>query len=384
MSKFNPLLFLVSSTFLLTGCWDRTEINDMAFVVATGVDKGKKHDFKISIQVPLPSSMGGVGSSGGGGGTSGEEPFYVALGTGGNIRMGLEDIQLRLSRKLYFGHRRVTIIGEEMAKAGITEILNSVFIQPQSRLSTLLLVSKGEAVKLLKTQPRMEKYPGEAMREMTKAGLNMTVMDALEDLDRPGKDMIVPVVEPTGTMKKDPKGKEINMQNFALFNGDKLSFMTNLKESLGVFWLEEKMQRKTMPFSVSKDKEISVRIIDSNVKTEVKVVNDKPVFTLGIKASGILLENEPNLRLEDPETYHYTLSKMEKGIKEQVQALLTHAHSEGVDVFGFGWYLYRNHQQLWQKNWSKNWEQILKEMKVNVTVDADIQRTTNSGLIEKE
>jgi len=384
MRHIKLFILLVGSVFLLTGCWDRTEINDMAFVVATGVDKGPNNDYRVSVEVPLPSSMGGAGSRGGGGGTSGKEPFYVAQGTGGNTRMGLEDIQLRLSRQLYFGHRRVTIFGEDMAKLGITEILNAVFIQPQSRISTLILVSKGDAVNLLKTQPRMERYSGEAMREMAKTGLNMTVMDALEDLDRPGKDMIIPVVEPTGTLKRDPKGTEIIMQNFALFKGDKLAFMTNLKESLGILWLEKKMKRKSMPFSVEKDKQISVRIVDNNVKTRVRIVNGNPVFTLAIKATGILLENEPNLRLEDPETYHFTLSKMEKEIKNQIQTLLTHAHNEGSDVFGFGWYLYRNHHQEWEDNWGKNWEQHLKDLKVNVTVDADIQRSTNSGLIEKD
>lgn len=384
MRKIKLLLVNITVLFLLTGCWDRTEINDVAFVVATGVDKGKDNTYSISVEVPLPSSMGGAGSSGGGGGTSGEGPFYVAQGKGGNARLGLEDIQLRLSRKLYFGHRRVAIIGEDMAKEGISEILNGIFVQPQSRISAFLLISKGKAVNLLKTQPRMEQYSGEAMREMAKSGINMTVMDALEDLDRPGKDMVIPIIEQTGTMKKEANGKEVLMQNFAIFQGDKLAFNTNFKESLGILWLKEKMQKKSFPFYVEKNKQISVQIIENNLKQSFKLVNGKPTFHLNVRATAILLGNSPNLRLEDPKTYHFVLSKMEKEIEQEVKGVIDHAHSNGVDVFGFGWYLYRNHHQEWQTDWKKNWDQTLKNLKVTVAADADIQRTTSTGLIEKE
>lgn len=384
MKKLGLVLLNISLLFFLTGCWDRVEINDVAFVVATGVDKGKDHRYSYSVEVPLPSSLGGAGSSGGGGGTSGEGPSYVAQGTGGNSRLGIEDIQLRLSRKLYFGHRRVTIIGEEMAKDGIAEILKAIFIQPQSRLSTFLLISKGPAVNLLKTQPRMEQYAGEALREMAKSNINMTVKDALEDLDRPGKDMVIPFIQQTGTIKKEMNGKEVLMQNFAIFKADKLAFETDFKESLGILWLQKKMWRKSLPFDVGKNEQISVQIIDNGLKTRFKVVNGKPAFQIAIRTTAVLLENKPNLRLEDPKTYHFILSKMEKEIEQEVKNVLDHAHSVGADAFGFGWYLYRNHHQEWEKNWHQNWKQNLKDLNVTVTVDADIQRTTSTGLIEKE
>ena len=109
MKVIRLMLICIISVPLLTGCWDRSEINDIAFVVATGVDKGAKDKFLYSVQVPLPSSMGGAGSSGGGGGTSGEGPYLVAQGIGGNERQGMEEIQTKLSRSVMQNISRTTL-----------------------------------------------------------------------------------------------------------------------------------------------------------------------------------------------------------------------------------------------------------------------------------
>lgn len=383
MKKASILIMTLFLLIPLTGCWDRTEINDLAFVVATGVDKGPKQQYRFTVQIPLPSSLGGTGSSGGGGGTSGEGPFLVATGTGRNIREGVEDIQARLSRNLYFAHRRVLIIGEDQAKEGIREILNSVFIQPQSRLSTFLTVSKGEAVKMLKAQPRMEQSSAEAIREMAKAGANLTVMDVLQNLDRQGKSLIIPMVEPTGTLKKESDGKEILMESFAVFKADKLSFFTSKKESQGILWLLERMKKKSYSFSVLKNKEMTVHINENSVHPNLKIVNGNPEFAVSVRVTGYLLDNEPNLRIEDPATYNKIIDNMEKKIKNDIHSILDHAHTQGIDIYGFGWFLFKRHHQKWEHEWKQNWKSMLPSLKVTVKVDADIQRTTNTGNVER-
>ena len=384
MSVLRLLLTMLISIILLTGCWDRSEINDIAFVVATGVDKGEGNKYLTSVQIPLPSSMGGAGSSGGGGGTSGEGPFLVAQGLGGNERQGIEEIQTKLSRRIYLGHRRVHIIGESLAKQGISKSLNAAFTHPRSRISSFLLISKGDAVKLLKAQPRMEQYSGEGLREMAKININMTVRDAIQDLNREGKDMVIPLINTTGTIVGDKNGKEVEMDEFAIFKDDKLAFTTNRKEGRGILWLFEKMSKKPASFSVTKNDEISVQIFENRIKPKMTLVNGKPTFALSVRAAGMLFENEEDLRIEDPKTYRMIITKMEENIKNEIQAIIKHAHSQGIDIFGFGWYLFRNEHQQWEHNWSKNWRSTLPDLKVTINVDADIQRTMNSGMVEKE
>ena len=65
--------FLISP-LVLSGCWDRREINDVAFVLASSIDK-ENDLYRVSILIPLPGNMGGGG--GGGGGTGGVEPYTI-------------------------------------------------------------------------------------------------------------------------------------------------------------------------------------------------------------------------------------------------------------------------------------------------------------------
>jgi len=55
---------------LLTSCFDSKEIDDMAYVVALGLDKGATNHLKMTLQlaVPAKASSGEGGGSGGGGG----------------------------------------------------------------------------------------------------------------------------------------------------------------------------------------------------------------------------------------------------------------------------------------------------------------------------
>lgn len=48
-----PLLCLS----LLTGCWDRTEINDLAFVLAGGFDLAENGQLEATLQIALPTEV---------------------------------------------------------------------------------------------------------------------------------------------------------------------------------------------------------------------------------------------------------------------------------------------------------------------------------------
>lgn len=52
------------SILLLTGCWDRKELNDRAIWLATGLDAGKNGGVEISGQITIPQEQSQGGGSG--------------------------------------------------------------------------------------------------------------------------------------------------------------------------------------------------------------------------------------------------------------------------------------------------------------------------------
>lgn len=383
MNKIGKLLACILCVTTLAGCWDRTEINDLAFVIATGLDKEGENRFRASVQVPLPSAMGGP--NGGGGGTSGSEPYYVDSGFGRNVREADDDLQKRMSRQLLFSHRRIFIFGEEMAASGIEQTLNSILEHPESRLSTYLLIAKGDALDILMATPHFEELPSEAVREMVKTTLNIDTRNIINDLSLPGKDPVIPVVETVKTKNKgNDEREEIQINSTAIMKDDKLVFFTNEEETNGIYWLLQKMKRKKETIAVDKNSELNIEILDYKITPTYKEAHGLPEFTVKLHVEGILLQNEARLDLEDLEIYKMATNKFESHIKNEIEAIISHAKSEGVDPYGLGYSVYKKSNRFWEKQLSTQWRELLPNIKVNVDVEADIVRINNKGIKVRE
>lgn len=383
MKKIQYILIILVIMLVLTGCWDRTEVNDLAFITATGIDKLDDNLFQVSVQVPLPSAMGGP--SGGGGGTSGNTPYYVDSGVGRNVREANDDMQRRMSREQYFAHRRVIILGEKLASEGMERSLDLVVEHPESRLSAFMLIAKGNAIDILTSSPHFEQIPSEAVRELTKSSLKINTREIINQLHLPGKDPIIPVVRTVATQNNGQDEKiELQIDGAAILKDDVLQFMTNDKEALGIAWLLNRMYEKKLTVSVKEKSELNLIVEDYKLKPSYKVKDKLPEFTIKLLVDCNLLQNEPDLNLEDAETYSLATRKIEEEIRQQVAGIINHAKSEGVDPYGLGWLVYRHDNKLWEENLSQNWRELLPDIKVTVNVEADITVIHNKGIKIRE
>ncbi len=60
------LLALIISLFL-TGCWSRVELNDVAIVTATALDRAENNKLQVSLQILKVKMTKGISEKGGGG-----------------------------------------------------------------------------------------------------------------------------------------------------------------------------------------------------------------------------------------------------------------------------------------------------------------------------
>ncbi|MGD6840836.1 Ger(x)C family spore germination protein, partial [Bacillus thuringiensis] len=77
------LIILVTMTVLLSGCWSKKELTDLAIVAAMGVDKTEDGKYAITLQIINPGNVAG-GMRGGGGGTE-SPPVTIYSATGNNL-----------------------------------------------------------------------------------------------------------------------------------------------------------------------------------------------------------------------------------------------------------------------------------------------------------
>ena len=114
------LLLMILST-LLTSCFDSREIDDKAYVIALGLDKGETNHLRMTLQFAVPSKI----SSGEGGG-GGEGSTSITTVDTPTLYAGLNMINTYVSKQADFSHCKVVVISKELAQEGIHEYIHAM------------------------------------------------------------------------------------------------------------------------------------------------------------------------------------------------------------------------------------------------------------------
>jgi spore germination protein KC/spore germination protein len=373
-------LLLPLCSLLLTGCWDRTEINDMAFALSSSFDKESDGSYRVAYMLPLPGQMGGAG--GGGGGTGGKESYYIDSETGTTIHEAANKLQKRLSRHLFVSHSRTVLIGEELAKEGITELFDTIPRLPESRLSTFMVVTKGPAWKLLGAKPKLERFSAEAIRELAKAPGEMKVN---------AKDVAValsmnsdPVIIYMGRKQSEKGGEpsqEIEVLGYAQMKGDKLVGIYDTKLTEGLMWLRQAVKPYAVTLIDPKSRKSLVVLVSHGTAHITPALEGGNVLIyLELEASAKVRENYSELDMNETADIHTVESMLSEQIKKNVEQTIAQMQSRGTDSAQIGNFVWRKFPAAWYDRLESQWHQAFGTAKFDVQVKAGI---TDVGLINR-
>lgn len=376
LKKILSFIILFNFSILLSGCWDRTEINDIALITASSYDLAPEGGLQYSVQIMVPASGQGGGQSGSG--EQKKKSFIVETAIGLDPGDAERNIQTKFPRKLFRGHRRVIIVGEDLAKKGLEYFLDSIGRDPQNRLRTNVLVAKGKkGIDMLEQEFPMERIPTEAMREMIGLGYGITanIRDLLIASSSEGIQPIAVAIEQEGEGKEgfEPTG-------LAVFKDLKLVGYIDSEKTEGYLWLKEKFNDRIVATTVPKNAGI-IRINVRNEKARITptIKNGKPVVDIKIKGEGSIYGNSTKLDLSDPKNALLVQNAVKKRIKNQVENTISTVQKEtGSDIFGFGSTFNQFENDEW-KGLKNRWNDIFPDLKVNVSVDFKINTTGMSG-----
>lgn len=155
MKKLKLIVLLSFIIFTFTGCFSKTELEDYAYVIAIGIDKGPKNNYIISFQIAVPIKIAGEGSNG-----SGKESTSLVTLETDTIYNSISRANAMISKEITLSHNKIIVFSEEVAKEGIQELLNAFVTNREIRPKTSMLVYKGLAKDLLASlEPILEKNP---------------------------------------------------------------------------------------------------------------------------------------------------------------------------------------------------------------------------------
>ncbi|CAH1194920.1 Spore germination protein A3 [Paenibacillus allorhizoplanae] len=370
--KRNSIICLIL-VLILSGCWDRNEINDYAFWIGTALDIAENGKLQKSAQIAVPADFRSIR---GGGGKS-ERANIVLTVTGLSMVDLTQQIQDKLPRKVFLGHRRSIFIGEKLARQGLIDIMDQFTRNTDTRLRTdIFVVNNAEGKEVLNINSPFNQFSAiVAVDQDRYCRLGDTALrDVLIDARRDGIRPAMPMVE-ISPMNKQEKDKVFNVRSVAIFNKNlEMVGEVSGRESLELFWVKGVLKNQ---FVTEELEEGSIALYESNLKQTIRTRYDGNKLKAYIKlmGTGRVLENNTDIDLSESAERIHVEKKLNTIKAKRVEETIKNIQSQfGQDVFGIGEEFHREHPYQW-KEIRDRWDDIFPTIEVTVDVKLNIQST---------
>lgn len=371
MNKKLLFLFIV---FLLTGCYDQKELNTIAIMTATEINK-IDDEFIVNAQVVNPQSSDKTVNI--------QAPFIIYEGKGKTIHEAYRKIKLQSSRYLYPNHMEILIINEKLAKEDISQIIDLFLRIPDIRTEFNVIIGKNNNIlnittpiddisgtSIVDTMETNNKYLGITNLVTFNEFANMSLNKNLE--------IILPTVEAINYTKesettKNTENTKINslykLGNLAIFKNNKLQGYLTEDESITYNILKNKAKSILITKECEKDKYMTIEAteIKSNIKTKNKKIN------INVKMTGNINETMCNIKLNDEKN----IKKREKELKKYIEEKLITSINDirknyNSDIFGFLDLMYKTDYKTYKKIKSNWYKDEYENIKINIDTSINI------------
>ena len=380
----NALLVVILIS-LLSGCAGKTEINDLGIVLAVGLDKGKQEGtIQLTAQIVRPADA--RGQTGAPSGQTGE-PIWSTTATGDSIFSAIRHLGRHSSRRIYWAHNYVIVINEDLAKEGITDIIDFFTRNHQLRMRTLVVVTPDPASKLVSTISSLEVVSGQAINDLflyssiTNAAPKTEVLDLqsafLSDSTHPVlarlslKEHGISTKEPTAK----PSIKQIELDGTGVFKNDKLVGTIEPDDTKGLLFFLENVESGEVvaPCPSQPDKSMTVELKYQRFDVTPTYKDKQVGFDVGLKSLVQLVEAGCPFSVKDQQQVKELEKEIEKNLKDKIENVVNLAQEEyKVDFLGLGKVFNNRYPAEW-KDLVHNWEAEFTEATVNVQVDVQIK-----------
>lgn len=384
------LLLLICITFILTGCWDSVELNDIAIVTGMAVDPGEDKKYRVTLEYMNPGNFSKTSPEQG-------APVSVLVQEGDSIPELVGKVNIGASRMLIFSHTRVLFINEKVAEEGLLGFLDGLERSSPFRNDFNIVITKNhKAEDFTKINNPLEKVPSLKVQKQARSlaeswggDPKVVLSDYIDALLSKGR---VPVTS-TVVLKGDPeKGKkqESNTSNerealilfdgLAVFDDDKLVGYLTLEDARNYMWTQDLKNTNLSfpchdPGDSEKEKQyVNIKIPHSRSQMETDYQNGHPVLKVNIYTEAQIVEIQCSDDLTKIDTFKQLEKNAEKYIEESVKGTISKVQEEyGVDIFGFGEALYRQHYKMF-KEVEEDWNKEFERGEVEVTANVQIRR----------
>ncbi|WP_342575994.1 Ger(x)C family spore germination protein [Solibacillus sp. FSL K6-1781] len=385
------LYLIIASISFLSGCWSQKELNELAIISATSIDKNEEGKYIKTIQLINPSNVAG-GLQGGGGGQSPAVTVYSA--TGDSVLEAHFNASAKISRKLYHSHANLIVLSEDVVREdGLENVLDAFERDPEIRSTARVVIAHNtKAGDLLKSLTAVDKIPADKVNgtlEVTEqsrgVNLEVTLQDAIKALTSEGKEPVISGFSMNGdielgksmeNVQKSELDTTLEADGVAIFKEGKLIDWYQDDMAKGVIWILDKIKETDVELDRDEKKNVIVyHVLRQKTKVSADTTNDIPTITIHVRAEGDVREVREPINLKDPKVLLELEKELEEKIKTQLVDTIKRTQQNKTDIFGFGEEVHRTDPKKWKKlknDWNNTY---FPELNIQVKVEAFVRRS---------
>lgn len=380
---------------LLTGCWDRVEIEDRGFNIGVAIDleeqRGEEVEqpqgdyvFKGTYQLVVPRGL-----QQGEGGAGGATKAYQNLVSRSDTMFGqVRNLAEETSRTPFMKHLQLIIISDEVAKKPkvFANILDFFLRDHEMRRGINVFISNGEAGPIFDVDPNPDNLPvmfinsiAENARKRPEMLPEQRIGDIYERLvDH--HSYLVPQIKLGGD-------NNIEIEGAAIIHGHNNRFEEFItgEETEGVRFIKGEYDAGLLKTMIE-DNLVVYEVKRADSKIEVNTEDKEQIeFTINISTEGNIGESFETLDYTKPEVMDKVRSALEKEIERIAQTTIKKLHQDlKVDALQLGSYVERKDYKTWKEikdNWDHGENYFAKS---NIKVNAKAMIRTSGSVIQIE
>lgn len=372
------------------GCWDRVEIEDRGFVLASGLDWAAAkpppssleagsytgdRQYRLTLQIVEPAKMTGGQVGGGGGGSGGQEAPYWNISTvSGSIFAAIRELSTRVDRIPNFEHMNVVVIGEELALQGMGDALDVFLRDNEVRRRAVVYVAPGEATRVLEIKPQIASVNAIYLLDLFQHSWKTSRFPARADLNYVKQSL---VARDSFVLPRVVPGKQdAKLAGGATFKEGRMVGWLGEAEVEGLQWLTGGVRGGEIVVPCPWGSAVEVYEINTAASYLLPQVEEGQVsFTLVVNTEGTFAEHQDAHDASDPAYLRDFEDTVGKYIEQQVQATLARLQGYRADAAGLGAALERRYPRYWESI-KERWEDaIFPAVKVSVDARVNVRRT---------
>ncbi|WP_161601665.1 Ger(x)C family spore germination protein [Paenibacillus luteus] len=376
------LLCLLGFCSTLSGCWSATEIQNVSYVKALGIDY-KDNQFQVYVQL---LDFSNIAKSDAGGKANEQAVVWIGMGKGETLVSAITDLFKTAQFRLSWGHVSSIILSEQAIKAKGESLVEMINRYPEIRYNAWVYGTKAPMDKLLSTTPFFKLSPLVSIMHAPQRNYDQNSMyppvlffKYIAQFNEPSSSAYLPSLAINLTQWEESNVKKpMLMINGAFFEyGEHTKGFIPRAKLEGYHWLITNM--KSSPLQLKKEGKVYGQLVIGRPRIKITPVIHGSNVRFRIKGSYTAGMYEYLIPMPYPEMAELA----EEAIKKQIMLTYEEGLKIGVDPFELGHKLRLKHPQLW-KQLSNNGSQLVidnksiesLDIKVNISFNGKYKRQT--------